>query len=154
MLKDLRIKSITGKTKHVGRFESIAAMVEFFKRDLTMADLTEANLTRADLTEANLTRADLTRADLTRANLSMANLSDADMTGANLRWANLTRANLDFSCWPLWCGSFNAIVDRKQKIQILEHALRLIEYNKGDDDLKRILELDFVKNARSEFHHK
>ncbi|NCU32997.1 MAG: hypothetical protein EOM23_08730 [Candidatus Moranbacteria bacterium] len=89
-----------------------------------------------------------------KKDLSGANLSRANMTGADMTCANITGANIDFSSWPLHCGSFKAIVDRKQKTKLLEHALRLIEYNKGDEDLKQILDLDFVKKARSEFHQK
>ncbi len=48
------------------------------------------------------------RADLRGANLQWANLQEA-----NLRRADLQRADLDFSCWPLWCGSFNVKTDKK-----------------------------------------
>ena len=101
MLNDIKIKDIHGKTIHVGRFESFAAMAEFYK----------ANLTRADLRDA-----DLFCADLRRAGLRGADLRDADLRGANL----------DFASWPLWCGSFGVITDEKQQIQILEHGFRMM----------------------------
>lgn len=66
------------------------------KADLTWADLTGANLTDADLTVANLTGADLTRADL-------------------------TSANLDYSAWPLWCGTYNVKVDKAISAQLAMH---------------------------------
>jgi len=80
------------------------------------ANLTDADLTDVDLTRANLTDADLTDADLRRANLTGVNLTDADLTGADL----------DFSSWPLWCGSLKAKLDQKQKRQLLYHALAVM----------------------------
>ena len=138
MLNDIKIKDIHGKTIHVGRFESFAAMAEFYK----------ANLRDADLTRANLRGANLRGADLTRANLRGANLRDADLFYADLRGANL-----DFASWPLWCGSFSAITDEKQQIQILEHGFRLIEKN-GSEEMRKILEFEEIKNIRKRFHHK
>ena len=41
---------------------------------------------------------------------------------ADLRDANLGGADLDFSCWPLWCGSKNVKIDEKQAKQLLSHA--------------------------------
>lgn len=74
---------------------------------------------RADLTYAALTYADLTGADLTRA----------DLTYADLTYADLTRANIDYSSWPLWCGSINVIVDTRISRQLAYHLLSVI----GDD---------------------
>ena len=55
------------------------------------------------------------------------NLQDADLQGANLQradlqGANLQGANLDFSCWPLWCGSSNIKIDERLAKQLLAHA--------------------------------
>jgi len=61
-------------------------------------------------------QANLRDADLNGANLRGADLSDADLNGANLRGANL-----DFSCWPLWCGSKNVKVDAKISAQLAAH---------------------------------
>jgi hypothetical protein len=82
---------------------------------------------RADLRRANLQGADLQRADLRRANLQGADLRDADLQDADLqradlRDANLQGADLDFSCWPLWCGSKNVNVDLKTIYQLLAHV--------------------------------
>ena len=40
---------------------------------------------------------------------------------ADLRGANLRRADLDFSCWPLWCGSKNVKVDNRLVFQLAAH---------------------------------
>ena len=88
--------------------------------DLSGAVLCEADLCGADLCGANLCEAGLREADLRRADLNGANLH-----GANLNEADLSGANLDFSCWPLWCGSLNAVVDNRLKAQLAYHLLSL-----------------------------
>ena len=98
--------------------------------NLCGADLGGANLNRADLREANLNRADLreanlNRADLREANLCGANLREANLCGANFREANLHGANLDYSCWPLWCGSLDVKVDARIARQLAYHFCRL-----------------------------
>lgn len=45
---------------------------------------------------------------------------------ANLQDADLRGADLDYNCWPLWCGSFNVIVDKKIAAQLAYHFCRLI----------------------------
>ena len=99
--------------------------------DLSWANLSEANLSganlrwailsEANLSEANLRWAILRGADLRGANLRGANLSEANLRGANLSEANLSEANIDFSCWPLWCGSKNVKVDARIAAQLAAH---------------------------------
>ena len=93
--------------------------------DLRGADLSWADLIRADLRGADLSDADLSGADLRYANLSRANLSEADLSGADLIRANLSGANIDFSCWPLWCGSNHVIVDASIAAQLAAHFCAL-----------------------------
>ena len=85
---------------------------------------------RADLRGAVLFRADLRGADLRGANLRGANLNRADLGGAKLSEAYLGRAdlcgaNLDYSCWPLWCGSLDVKVDARIARQLAYHFCRL-----------------------------
>ena len=54
-----------------------------------------------------------------------ANLTRADLTGANLTGADLTRANMDYSAWPLWCGTKNVTVDLKFTRQLAAHFCAL-----------------------------
>ena len=65
--------------------------------------------------EADLCEADLCGADLRWANLRGANLCEADLCGANL----------DFSSWPLHCGSTRAKAGDRLVAQLLFHATRL-----------------------------
>ena len=59
------------------------------------------------------------------ANLQRADLREADLQRADLRGADLWGADLDFSVFPLWCGSFNIIDDGKLTKQLLSHIARL-----------------------------
>ena len=98
--------------------------------NLEDAILFGANLKGAKLKGANLKGAKLAYANLEGANLEGSNLKDANLTSANIKDANLKGANLegatlDYSCWPLWCGSFNVEVDRKVAAQLAYHFCRL-----------------------------
>ena len=98
---------------------------------LSEADLSNANLRGADLRGANLRGADLRGADLRGADLSNANLRGADLRGADLRGADLRGANLrgadlrgadlDYSCYPLWCGSLHFKADKRLACQLAYH---------------------------------
>lgn len=60
-----------------------------------------------------------------RANLWGADLREANLWGANLWEADLREANLDYSCWPLWCGSLDARVCKRIAAQLAYHFCRL-----------------------------
>ena len=92
------------------------------------ANLWRANLVKADLREADLRGANLVEADLREAKLWRANLVEAD-----LREAKLEGADLDFSAWPLWCGTRGVIVDKRLACQLAAHFCVLVC---GDDEVK------------------
>ena len=89
------------------------------------ANLNGADLYRANLYRANLCGANLCGATLCGANLRGANLRGANLCGATLCGANLHGANLDYSCWPLWCGSLDVKVDARIARQLAYHFCRL-----------------------------
>ena len=108
----------------------LAGEEEGEKADLREACLRGADLRGADLREAYLGEADLWGADLWGAYLRGADLWGADLRGAdleeaNLRGAYLWGADLDYSCWPLWCGSLDVKVDRRIAAQLCYHFCRL-----------------------------
>ena len=84
-----------------------------------------ANLWEANLRGANLWGADLWGANLWEANLREADLEGADLWGADLRGADLRGASLDYSCWPLWCGSLDVRVCKRIAAQLAYHFCRL-----------------------------
>ena len=89
--------------------------------DLRGADLRGANLSGANLSDANLSDADLSDANLSDADLRGADLRGANLSGANLSDANLSDADLDYSCYPLWCGSLHLKADKRLACQLAYH---------------------------------
>lgn len=89
-------------------------------------------------------RADLRSADLRSADLRDADLRGANLRGANLRDANLRDANLDFSCWPLWCGSKGVKVDARIVRQLVMHLLWLDSDCSEMKALRRIKTLEKI----------
>ena len=99
-----------------------------------------ADLRGADLRDADLRGADLSGANLRGADLHYANLRDADLRGADLRDADLSGADVDYSCWPLWCGSLGVHIDERIAKQLLYHLLFNVAYSKHiSDETKRTL---------------
>ena len=104
------------------------------KANLSGADLRWANLYEANLSGSNLRGSDLCEANLSGANLRETDLSEANLRGADLRWANLRGADLNFSAFPLWCGSFDIMDDGRLIKQLLGHIARI---NCSDKDLAK-----------------
>lgn len=75
----------------------------------------------ADLKDANLRYASLKGADLRSADLRCADLKGADLRYADLKGADLRGVNLDYSCFPLWCGSLHIKTDRRIMAQLAYH---------------------------------
>lgn len=125
--------------------------------DLSGADLYRANFSKANLSgayfrganfeEAILYKVDFKGADLSGANLRRTDLNVADLTGADLNGADLTGANLDYSCLPLWCGSFDMKVDKRIAAQICYHFCRL-----DCDDEEYLQARAAVKDFANTFH--
>ena len=80
---------------------------------------------KANLRGANLVWADLRGINLRRADLRGAILGGASLRGTDLRGADLRGANLDYSSWPLHCGSFNVKSDDRLVLQLSAHLARL-----------------------------
>ena len=69
--------------------------------------------------------------NLRHVDLRRADLSDADLSGADL-----SGANLDFSCYPLWCGSLDMKTDMRLVYQLCYHLCRLKIINKSGSSSK------------------
>jgi hypothetical protein len=122
--------------------------------DLSDADLGGAYLSDANLRGADLRGADLRGADLSDANLRGADLRGADLRGADLRCADLRGANIDFSSYPLWCGSLGAKLDQRRIIQLLYHAAMPTQNNALgiDDDIQELFNSELFKKVVNKFH--
>ena len=107
---------------------------------------------------ANFQNADLRDKDLQGEDLRGANLQDADLRGArlwgaNLQDADLRGANVDYSAWPLWCGSLEAYIDDRIAIQILYHLLRPVQASPYvSREVKERLLTDDLINLANHFH--
>ena len=127
---------VIGHQKQFGRAEVLEFLKDGCKKAILDYDLSDADLRRADLRGADLRGADLRGADLRGADLRGANLSDADLRGADLSDADLSDAdlrgadlsdadlrgaNLDYSCYPLWCGSLHLKADKRLACQLAYH---------------------------------
>ncbi len=117
------------------------------RADLESADLRYANLGRANLRGANLRGADLESADLRYANLGRANLRGANLRGVKLKSANLGGADIDYSSWPLWCGSLGVKVDKRIAAQLAYHFCRL-----DCDDPAYIKARNAILDFANQFH--
>lgn len=102
---------------------------------------------------ANLRSANLRDANLNHANLSGADLRGADLRGADLNDADLRGADLDYSCWPLWCGSLNAKGNERLVIQLLYHTMRLAQNSVISDELRGALfSEELIQQVNDKFH--
>ncbi len=115
--------------------------------DLRGADLRGANLRGANLMGANLRGADLRGANLRGADLRGANLRGANLRGADLRGANLRGANIDFSCYPLWCGSLGLKADKRLACQLAYHLCSM-----QCDDAEYIKMRNSILGFANKFH--
>ena len=95
-----------------------------------------------DLRDANLQGA-----NLRDANLEGANLRDANLRVADLHGANLCGANIDFSAWPMCCGSLGIKTDRRIAIQLIYHFCSI----KCEDEEIKSLQQSMLSLA-NQFH--
>ena len=114
-------------------------------------DLRSANLSYANLRSANLSGAELKYANLSGANLRSANLSGAELKYANLKGVDLSGANLDYSSWPLWCGSLSVKIDKRIFCQLLYHTLRAGQ-SVEDEEVQALLNNPDVLKLANQFH--
>ena len=102
---------VIGHQKQFDRAEVLKLLKDGCKKAILDYDLRGADLSNANLRGANLSNADLRGADL----------RGADLRGANLRGADLRGADLDYSCYPLWCGSLHFKADKRLACQLAYH---------------------------------
>ena len=101
--------------------------------------------------ERDFSCANLRGANLSDAELSGADLRGADLSDANLRGANLSGANIDYTSWPIWCGSKHVKVDKKIAMQLAAHFCTLVC---DDQEVKeaQALILTFAKKSHIAHH--
>ena len=133
---------IIGHIKKFNKTEVLDLLASGCKKAILDYDLTGADLTNANLRDADLRGADLRGADLTGADLTSANLRGADLRGADLRGANI-----DFSCYPLWCGSLGLKADKRLACQLAYHLCSM-----QCDDAEYIKMRNSILGFANKFH--
>ncbi len=112
---------VIGHQKQFDRAEVLKLLKDGCKKAILDYDLSDADLSDANLSDANLRGANLRGANLRGANLRGADLRGANLKDADLRGADLRGANLDYSCYPLWCGSLHLKANKRLACQLAYH---------------------------------
>ena len=121
-------------------------------------DLRNVNMNRADMRGVNMQRANMLHADMQYANMQCAKMQHADMRHADMRSAEMQRtdmrgANIDYSAWPLCCGSLKAYVDDRIAIQLLYHTLSVVQHSPYvSEDVKAKLLTPEIVSLANRFH--
>lgn len=120
---------------------------------LSHADLNHAVLRGSELSHTDLRGSDLHHTVLRGSDLSHAVLRGSELRDADLRDVDLRDADLDYSCWPLWCGSLDAHIDTRIAVQLLYHLMRPCLVSEGvDDELKKALFTPELIEWANKFH--
>ena len=72
---------------------------------------------------------------------------DYDLKGADLSGTNLKGADLDYSCYPLWCGSLHIKADKRLACQFAYHLCSL-----QCDDADYIKMRNSILDFANQFH--
>ena len=115
---------------------AIKARVSLRDTDMRNADMQCADMRNADMRDADMQCADMRDADMRGADMRGADMRGANMRGADMQCADMRGADWDFSCFPLWCGSFNVKVDMKFIYQMCYHICKLDNGSKEHADIK------------------
>ena len=110
------------------------------------ASMVQTDFTRCNLSNVQLRDAKMMFASFDHCNLKRAKLNYADIRQVNFYRSELIDINIDFSSWPMWCGTKNSIVGEKLAQQIAAHFCALIC---DDPETKRMqaLLLDYARNS-------
>lgn len=93
------------------------------------------------------------RANMQGADMRSADMRRANMQGADMRGTDMRHANIDYSAWPLWCGSLNAHVDDRIAVQLLYHTLSVVQHSPYvANEIKRTLLTPEVVEIANQFH--
>lgn len=158
-MREWTINFSNGREPLVVKGETLGKAIEAYlvnNKDLSYAflsyeDLRYTNLSGANLMGADLSHTDLNYTNLNGANLKCADLKCADLKCANLNCTNLKGVNLDYSCFPLGCGSLDIKIDKRIACQMLYHTLRAMQ-SVDDKEIKELLNDDKVLALANKFH--
>ena len=143
---------VIGHQKQFDRAEVLKLLKDGCKKaildyDLRGADLSHTDLSYTDLSYTDLSYTDLNGAVLNGAVLNGAVLNGAVLNGVVLKGADLRGADLDYSCYPLWCGSLHLKADKRLACQLAYHLCSL-----QCDDADYIKMRNSILDFANQFH--
>ena len=121
--------------------------------DLSHSDLSHSNLLCSNLLGSNMSHSDMSHSNLLDSNLRHSDLSHSNLLGSNLRHSDLSHSDIDYSCWPLWCGSLDVHIDDRIARQLLYHLMRPCLVSPDvSEDFKRALFTKALIAEANKFH--
>lgn len=152
-MEDKELKEVFDSHKKWLSKEDDGVRANLLLADLRGEDLRGEDLRGAELRYTDLQGADIRDADLRATSLCGADLRDADLRATNLRSTDLRGANIDYSAWPLWCGSLEAYIGDRIAIQLLYHLLRPVQASPYvSQEVKERLMTDDLIDLANHFH--
>ena len=122
--------------------------------DMSDANIRDAYMSGTDMSWANMSGTDMRSAYMSGANMHGTNMSWADICGAYINDADMKGTNIDYSCWPLWCGSLRAQIDERIARQLLYHVLSAVSHSKNcSEEFKAALLTETNVTVANGFHH-
>lgn len=131
------------------KFEVIGHQKQFDRAEVLklLKDGRKKAILDYDLRGADLSYTDLSYTDLKGALLNGALLNGAVLNGVDLNGADLRGADLDYSCYPLWCGSLHIKADKRLACQLAYHLCSL-----QCDDADYIKMRNSILDFANQFH--
>lgn len=132
-------------------------MSEFNSCDLSGARLEKVSARRSVFLVCEIESAYAEGSDFSATQFNSCNMDSCDMNnailhgvqfcrcntrGMHLNGSDMTGANIDYSAWPMWCGSYGVKVDRRLFEQLVMHLCGVVvddrEYWNVQQTLKSI----------------
>ena len=131
------------------KFEVIGHQKQFDRAEVLklLKDGCKKAILDYDLRGADLSHTDLSYTDLSYTDLNGAVLNGAVLNGVVLKGADLRGADLDYSCYPLWCGSLHLKADKRLACQLAYHLCSL-----QCDDADYIKMRNSILDFANQFH--
>ena len=149
-----RLNEILDKHKKWLNGEESGERADLHDSILSSSDLRGSDMRSSILSSSDMRGSDMRGSILSGSILSGSDLSGSDLRGSNLRGSDMRGSDLDYSVWPLWCGSLKAHVDDRIAIQLLYHTLSVVQHSPYvSDELKRALLTPGNIDAANRFHH-
>jgi len=113
---------------------SILTNSVFYRTDISWVNMKCVSGTNVTFNQSNLGWSDFSGADLKNSIFRNSRLTGVNFINVKLNGTRLYNNDIDFSCFPLFCGSLDIKCDEKLFQQLAYHLCRLIVDN---DEIKQ-----------------